>query len=154
MGALAAQLEITGLTLAAAAAWIRRPVSTEPVKAMRVDIPGWATSPAPITSPVPCTTLTTPGGMPASTQSCAMRTAAMGVCSAGLSTMEFPQARAAATKAEDDGRSVPRHDEADHADRLAHDVDGDIARDGGDAAADLGRPSGEVVDAVDRDRRR
>ena len=44
-------------------------------------------------------TLNTPGGRPASTAISAISTAAIGVCSAGLSTTELPAARAAATRA-------------------------------------------------------
>ena len=55
----------TFFSVAAPAAWMRRPVSTDPVNPMALTW-GWATRPAPITSPVPWMTLKTPGGMPAS----------------------------------------------------------------------------------------
>ena len=48
-------------------------------------------------APVPVTTLTTPGGSPASRQSSARRMVVSGVSSAGFRTIVFPQARAGAS---------------------------------------------------------
>ncbi len=84
---------LTRFSVGAAAAWIRRPVSPDPVKLIE-STSGCSTSAAPATSPMPCTTLTTPGGMPASRHSRAVTMAASGVCSAGFSTTELPQASA------------------------------------------------------------
>ena len=54
-----------GVRLPAAARATSRPVSTEPVNATR-STSGSATSAAPASSPMPCTTLNTPSGTPAS----------------------------------------------------------------------------------------
>ena len=51
------------LRFPAAARTIERPVSVEPVKAI-LSTPGWSTSAAPATSPMPGVMLTTPGGKP------------------------------------------------------------------------------------------
>ena len=77
----------------AAIAMIARPVGTEPVKVIP-RTSGWRTRGAPASSPKPVTTLSTPGGMPASSASSASRSAESGVCSAGLSTAVQPAASA------------------------------------------------------------
>ena len=69
------------------------PTSLDPVKAT-VRTSGCVTSEAPAVSPKPLTTLSTPGGNPASSASSAMRMAVSGVCSAGLMTTALPAARA------------------------------------------------------------
>ena len=56
---------VTGATRLAAAPAIRLPTSVEPTK-LRWSTPGWAASAAPASGPSPVTTLTTPGGRPAS----------------------------------------------------------------------------------------
>ena len=96
-GLLPPSSRLTGLTRAAAAAWIALPVATEPVNEI-ASTSFAATTPAPTTSPRPWTTLNTPGGIPASSASSAIRTAAIGVCSAGFITTELPAASAPATK--------------------------------------------------------
>ena len=53
------------MRFAPAAARRACPSATEPVNAMR-STPGWATSAAPASSPIPCTTLNAPSGSPAS----------------------------------------------------------------------------------------
>jgi hypothetical protein len=58
---------------------------------------GETTSGSPASGPKPGTTLTTPSGTPASAQSLASSTALHGVCSAGLSTIVLPAARAGAS---------------------------------------------------------
>jgi hypothetical protein len=73
------------------------PVATDPVKLI-ASTSGAATTAAPTTSPRPWTTLNTPGGMPASIASSAIKTAAIGVCSAGFMTTLLPAASARATK--------------------------------------------------------
>src|SRR5688500_3603246 len=90
-GLLPPSSRLTRLTPFAAAAWIALPVATEPVNEI-ASTWGWSTSAAPTTSPTPCTTLKTPGGMPASTASSAINTAASGVSSVGLRTTELPAA--------------------------------------------------------------
>ena len=74
---------------------ISLPTSVEPVKAI-LSTPGCATSAAPAVSPRPVTTLTTPGGKPASSTSSPRRNAVSGVSSAGLSTTVQPAASAGA----------------------------------------------------------
>ncbi len=97
-GLLPPSSRLTRFTRAAAAAWMALPVATEPVNdtaSMAAEV----TRAAPTTSPTPWTTLKTPGGIPASSASSAMRTADMGVCSAGFSTTLLPALMAAATAA-------------------------------------------------------
>ena len=72
----------------------RCPVALEPVKAI-LAMPGCAAS-RPPTSPAPCTTLTTPGGKPASRMHSASTCAAPGVYSDGLTTIVQPGAERAA----------------------------------------------------------
>ena len=81
---------------APAACAIQRPTAVEPVKLMR-STSGDSTSAAPASSPSPCTTLSTPGGRPASCASRAKAHALSGVSSAGLSTAAFPQRSAGKT---------------------------------------------------------
>lgn len=69
------------------------PTSVDPVKAI-LFTPGCSTSGAPAVGPNPGSTLTTPGGMPASRASSPTRSAVSGVCSAGLSTEVHPAASA------------------------------------------------------------
>ena len=71
-----------------------RPTPVEPVNAT-LSSPGWPASASPV-DPAPVTTLTTPGGNPASATSSASSSAVSGVVSAGFSTTVFPQARAGA----------------------------------------------------------
>ena len=80
----------------AAAVPIRRAVSTEPVNEMRA-IPGWATSAEPASSPMPWTTLKTPGGKPASEAKSARSEHVSGAHSGGLRTAVQPAARAGPT---------------------------------------------------------
>jgi hypothetical protein len=80
----------------AAYRWNSRPTSVEPVNA-RQSTSGCRPSARPVTSPVPGTTFSTPSGIPASAASSAMRRAAEGDCSAGLSTTQLPAASAGAT---------------------------------------------------------
>ena len=72
-----------------------RPTSVDPVKAI-LSTSGWATSSLPV-SPSPVTTLSTPGGSPASAAISANRSAVSGVNSAGFNTTVFPAASAGAT---------------------------------------------------------
>ena len=95
LGDLPPSSSVTRLSARPALAPISRPTTVEPVKAI-LSTPGWSTSAAPV-SPSPVTTLTTPGGMPASSASSPSRSAVSGVCSAGLSTTVHPAASAGAT---------------------------------------------------------
>ena len=79
------------MTAPAAVAPTWRPTAVEPVK-LTMSTSGWATRAAPATAPRPGTTLTPPGGMPASRHACANITLVSGVSSAGLSTMVLPAA--------------------------------------------------------------
>ena len=79
-----------------AACIISLPTSTLPVKAI-LSTSMWAARAAPAVSPKPVTTLTTPSGTPASRMSWPSSSAERGVCSAGLSTMVQPAARAGAS---------------------------------------------------------
>ena len=112
---------------------------------------GCATSAAPTVSPTPWTTLNTPGGIPASSASSATTTAVIGVCSAGLRTTLLPAQSANVAIAAAAVGPFHGHDRPDHAERLAHLVDGELARHGGDAAVQLRGPARVVVDAVDRE---
>ncbi len=63
-------------------------MSALPVKKMAT-VPGWRTTASPASS-LPNTTLTTPGGSPASSRTSTKRSAQSGVSSAGLNTTVFP----------------------------------------------------------------
>src|SRR4029453_11806688 len=96
VGRLAAEFDQHLLDGAAASAWTCLPPSVEPVNAT-LSTCGEVTSGSPASGPNPGRTLTTPSGTPAPAQSPASSTAVHGVCSAGLSTMVLPAARAGAT---------------------------------------------------------
>ena len=86
---------MNGTRFRAAASAIRRPVSGEPVSEIR-RARGSETSAAPTSSPIPCTTLSTPGGSSASSARSARREAESGDHSAGLRTTVQPAASAGA----------------------------------------------------------
>ena len=86
---------VKGTRLCAAAPPIARPVSGEPVKEIR-RASGLATSAAPASSPIPCTTLKTPGGSSASAARSASSEQESGDHSAGLRTTVQPAASAGA----------------------------------------------------------
>ena len=86
----------SGVRFSAAARAILRAVATEPVNEMRA-MPGWATSAAPASSPMPCTTFRTPGGRPASSARSASSEHESGAHSGGLSTTVHPDASAGPT---------------------------------------------------------
>ena len=96
-GDLPPSSSVTGTTLAAAAAWTRAPTATEPVKEMW-SMPGCAASAAPASSPRPGTTLSAPGGRPASAAIAAKASAVRLASSAGFSTQALPMASAATTE--------------------------------------------------------
>ena len=79
----------------AAATPMCRAVSGEPVNEMRLT-PGFSTSAAPISSPIPCTMLNTPGGKPASATRSASSEHESGDHSAGLRIIVEPAASAGA----------------------------------------------------------
>src|SRR5260370_6100798 len=68
-----------------------RPVTVPPVNEM-VLIFGCAVIPAPTFGPVPCTTMSTPFGIPASRQISQSKYAVIGVSSLGLAMTVFPTA--------------------------------------------------------------
>ena len=82
-----------GTRFLAASTPMRRAVSGEPVKEIR-RARGSAVSAAPTSSPSPCTTFSTPGGIPASSQSSPSREQESGDHSAGLRTTGQPAASA------------------------------------------------------------
>ena len=98
---------------------------------------GWPASSAP-TSPAPCTTLTTPGGKPASAMHSASSWTAPGVYSDGLIDHRAARAeRAAELPAHQLDRVVPRRDRGDRPDGLlAHDREVVVALVGDRLAAD------------------
>ena len=80
------------MSVAAAAAAIRLPVSTEPVSET-MSTPGCSTSACPAGSPWPQSTFSTPAGSHSEASS-ARRSVVTGVVSAGLSTIVLPVASA------------------------------------------------------------
>ncbi len=121
-GPLPPSSPVKGTMFFAAACPMWRAVSGEPVNETR-RTPGCETRAAPASSPMPCTTLKTPGGKPASTVRSASSEADSGDHSAGLRTTVQPAARPGAHfqvesmngafHGRDDGRRAARH--AQHA---------------------------------------
>src|SRR3546814_7997237 len=74
----------TGMILSAATRPMARPVAVPPVN-VTFETPGWATSAAPVTAPVPGSTDSRPFGRPASSASLASSSASSGVNSDGRS---------------------------------------------------------------------
>ena len=111
---------VTRLIVAAAAAAIERPTSVEPVKAI-LATSGCSTSRCPQVRPGPTTTFTTPSGRPASGASSAKRSARQ---RRQLGRLQHDRVARRERRPElpggDREREVPRRDQADHADRLAH----------------------------------
>ena len=128
-GALAAELQADALDALGGRGLDRAAGGHRAGERDRVDLAVRRRAPRRPTSPMPCTTLNTPGGMPGLERPARpSATAAIGVCSAGLSTTQLPVASAPATKPSTNGRPVPRRDEADDADRLADCVDRELRR--------------------------
>ena len=75
---------------------MRLPVAVEPVKEIARTSGCWQSG-SPASTPVPCTTLSTPAGMPASSASSPRRAAESGDSSLILSTAVLPKASAGAT---------------------------------------------------------
>ncbi len=71
------------------------PTGVEPVKVI-TSTPGCSPSARPTTGPAPGSTLSTPGGRPASAPSCPNRRAESGDSSAGFNTTQLPVASAGA----------------------------------------------------------
>jgi hypothetical protein len=86
----------TRLTSAAAVRITSLPTSVEPVKEI-LRTSGCRARAEPAAPPGPGTTLSTPGGKPASAASSARSRAESGVADAGLTTIELPTASAGAT---------------------------------------------------------
>ena len=98
---------------------IRLPTAVEPVKRDLAHQRVGRRSARPTTEPLPGMTVNTPSGRPASSASSPSRIAVSGVSSAGLSTTVLPAASAGReAPAGDRHREVPRHDDADDAERL------------------------------------
>ena len=83
---------------------------TEPVKLI-VSTAGASTSAGAGSTSQPCTTLTTPAGMPASRQSRASTMADSGVCSAGLRHHRVAAGQSRDDEGDDGRRAVPRNDD-------------------------------------------
>src|ERR671912_744833 len=94
-GPLPPSSAVNGTRFFAAETPIRRPASGDPVKETRRNS-GCATSAAPASSPIPCTTLKTPGGKSASAKRSARSEHESGDHSAGFRTTVQPAARAGA----------------------------------------------------------
>mmetsp|Transcript_15706 Transcript_15706/g.37190 ORF Transcript_15706/g.37190 Transcript_15706/m.37190 type:complete len:203 (-) Transcript_15706:305-913(-) len=95
LGDLPPSSTVTGIRLSAASRSTAVPVGVEPVKAIFA-MPLLCASAAPASDPYPVTTLSTPAGT-VSLMSSMSAMIEVGVCSAGLSTTQFPAARAGAT---------------------------------------------------------
>ena len=87
---------VTGSAFFAAAICTSMPVATEPVNEMWLT-PGCADNAAPASSPSPVTTLSAPGGSPASAAIRAKASTVRQASSAGFSTHALPIASAAPT---------------------------------------------------------
>src|SRR5258708_34514950 len=85
----------TFLNFGASVDAIAAPVRVEPVNDTAA-IAGCSISACPVAAPLPCTILSTPGGRPASMQTCDSMNAVSGVISDGLATTVLPAASAGA----------------------------------------------------------
>src|ERR1700687_2914830 len=94
-GDLPPNSSVTRFNVSAALFTIILPTAALPVNAI-LSTPGCATRAAPVISPTPFITFTTPGGSPTSSNQCANSSAVSGVCSAGFSTQQQPAASAGA----------------------------------------------------------
>ena len=98
---------------------------------------------SPTTRPLPCTTLNTPAGRPASCSARARCVAESGVSSAGLITTALPLIRAGADLPGRNGDGeVPRRDEPDDAERFAPGGDGGVRQAAGQHFAGGGPAEG------------
>jgi len=95
LGLLPPSSSVTGMMFSLAYCMINRPVVVSPVNATLATL-GLEASGLPASVPKPLTTLRTPGGSRSAITSITLRMEA-GVCSAGLSTTQFPAARAGAS---------------------------------------------------------
>ena len=95
-GDLPPSSKLTGVRLSAAARPMDFAVSVDPVKLMR-STSELLTSAAPASSPMPCTTFSTPAGSPASCAMSASSEQVSGAHSGGLRTMVEPAASAGPT---------------------------------------------------------
>ena len=117
LGDLPPSSSVTGIRFSEAYCMISRPVVVSPVKATFATRGLWASG-LPASTPKPCTTFTTPlGRMSAMSSISAMIDT--GVCSAGLSTTQFPAASAGASfQVAIKQREVPGDDLPHDAERL------------------------------------
>src|SRR3990172_7724549 len=95
-GDLPPSSKVTRLKVFAASSLIARPVASEPVNAI-FRTSGWPTNAVPTSLPNPVTTLTTPGGNPASSTSLTNSSVDAEVNSEGLTTTVQPAASAGAS---------------------------------------------------------
>src|SRR6516165_6813675 len=95
-GDLPPNSSVTRFKVSAALFTIILPTAALPVNAI-LSTPGCATNAAPVISPTPLITFTTPGGSPTSSNQLANSSAVNGVCSAGFSTQQQPAAIAGAS---------------------------------------------------------
>jgi hypothetical protein len=95
-GDLPPSSRLQGTRLAPAARAMTRAVGTDPVKEIRANRLS-ETSCAPVTAPVPCTTLNTPGGRPAASAASARMEQLSGAHSGGFTTTVLPEASAGPT---------------------------------------------------------
>src|SRR5208337_1927204 len=95
-GDLPPNSSVTRFSVSAALFTMIFPTAALPVNAT-LSTPGCATSAAPVISPTPFMTFTTPGGNPTSSNQLANSIAVSGVCSAGFNTQVQPAAIAGAS---------------------------------------------------------
>ena len=116
-GDLPPSSSVTGIRFSDAYCMISRPVVVSPVNAI-LATRGLDASGLPASTPKPCTTFTTPlGRMSAISSMNAM--IETGVCSAGLSTTQFPgRQRGRQLPRRHEQREVPRNDLTHDAERL------------------------------------
>ena len=138
----------TGASRAPAREAISAPVVSLPVKEI-LATPGWSTRASPA-SRSPVTTLSTPGGKPASAARCSVSSTLALACSDGLTTTVFPAASAGASEyIVSSTGEFQGNDDPDDAERLAKRVvehARPVERD--HAALDLVREPAEVVEPV------
>ena len=146
-GLLPPSSSATRLTPLAAAAWIALPVATEPVNEI-ASTSGCSTSAWPTSLPVPCTTLNTPGGRPGIESDLGHQHGRHRRLLGRLEDDRVARRERGGDHREHCCRAVPRHDQADDADGLAHLRHVELARYRRDGALQLRRPSAEVLDPL------
>ena len=150
LGDLPPSSSVTRARCAAAPRITALPVSVAAGERDLVDAAGARPAARPPRPPNPVTTLTTPGGKPASSTSAANSSVDADACSDGLMTSVQPAASAGASfQRHQQQRRVPGRDRGDDAERLAQRVDEEVLAVGGQRlAADLVGRAREVVVVV------